>query len=44
MIRWDSMPGSYNLATYASKCTYSRLKDKFGDKLYSSDVSPFDIT
>jgi hypothetical protein len=44
MLRWNDMPGSYNLQSYANACTYARLIDKYGSNLYGNDISPFDIT
>jgi hypothetical protein len=43
MIRWTDYPGKYNMATYASSCTYSRIQDKYGKNLFGTAVNPFDI-
>jgi hypothetical protein len=44
MLRWDDMPGSYNLQSYANSCTYYRASSKLGNNLFGNDISPFDIT
>lgn len=44
MIRWNDRPGGYSLSSYATSCTYNRLRNIGASSLFSTEVTNFDIT